>query len=130
MPFIKTGPGMYRSPSGVTMPMSAVRRYYANRGNYPGGPGMGTQFGPSQIMSPTGPGKTKNPTLTPSGATNAATSQTPTSILNGGKQTFGPLEYSQPDKTNQEFPDQRQLYERTRNQRVPNYKRGKGAGNG
>jgi hypothetical protein len=115
MPFIKTGPGMYRSPSGRAMTTGQVRGYYANRGNYPGGPGMGTQFGPSAIMSPTAPGKAKNPTLSPSGKTNAATSQTPTSVLNGGKQSFGPLEYA----TSGREDEQRALFERARNLRVP-----------
>jgi len=55
---------------------------------------MAAQLGPSLIRSPTAPGKAKSPTLTPSGAINAATSPIPTSILNGGKQTFGPLTYS------------------------------------
>jgi hypothetical protein len=110
---------MYRSPSGRPMTTGQVRGYYANRGNYPGGPGMATQFGPSAIMSPTAPGKAKSPTLSPSGKTNAATSQTPTSILNGGKQSFGPLAYSGTNAEGAEMVSQRTLYERARNQRVP-----------
>jgi hypothetical protein len=67
---------------------------FARTGIYPGQAGMAAQLGPSLIRSPTAPGKAKSPTLTASGAINAATSPVPTSILNGGKQTFGPLAYS------------------------------------
>jgi hypothetical protein len=77
--------------------------YYARGGNFPGQAGMKDQLGPSLIRSPTAPGVAARPTLTASGAINAATSSIPTSILNGGKQSFGPLSYSQPDKDNQEY---------------------------
>jgi hypothetical protein len=94
MPFTKTGPNQYTSPSGRNFNLNQVRMYYARGGNFPGQKGMGDQLGPSLIRSPTAPGKAKSPTLSPSGKTNAATSPVPTSILNGGKQTFGPLAYS------------------------------------
>jgi hypothetical protein len=63
---------------------------------------MADQF-PKSHFSPTATGEAARPTLKASGAVNAATSPTPTSILSGAKQTFGPLEYSQPDKDNQEY---------------------------
>ena len=76
-------------------------------GVFPGQAAMRDQFGPSLIRSPTAPGKAKNPKLVASGATNAATSQTPTSILNGGKQTFGPLAYGKGREDDQEIPSRR-----------------------
>ena len=67
---------------------------FARTGIYPGQAGMAAQLGPSLIRSPTAPGAAAKPSFVNSGATNAATSPVPTSILNGGKQTFGPLAYS------------------------------------
>ena len=63
---------------------------------------MKDQF-PKSHNSPTAPGAAAKPTLDSSGAINAATSPTPTSILAGTKQTFGPLEYATRDRENQEY---------------------------
>ena len=102
MPFTKTGPNQYTSPSGRKFNLNQVRMYYDRGGNFPGQKGMADQF-PKSHFSPTAPGEAARPKLDPSGATNAATSPTPTSILAGTKQTFGPLEYATSDRENQEY---------------------------
>ena len=102
MPFRKVGPNEYESPSGRKFNSAQVRLYYAKGGHFPGQAGMKDQF-PKNHNSPTAPGAAARPRLDSSGAINAATSPTPTSVLSGAKQTFGPLAYSQADKDNQEF---------------------------
>ena len=96
MPFTKIGRNKYESPSGRTFDKKQVGLYYSLGGHFPGQKGMSDQF-PKNHNSPTAPGAAAKPNLAASGATNAARSSTPTSILNGGKQTFGPLAYSRPD---------------------------------
>lgn len=122
--FNKIGRNRYGTPSGRTLNTSQVANAYRGGAGFPGGAGMADQLGPSLIRSPTAPGSARNPRLTPSGKTNAATSPTPTSILNGGKQTFGPLAYGKRETQSQEYvPDQRTLFHRTRSQPVPKKRR-------
>ena len=96
MPFVKTGRNSYQSPSGRTFTRKQVAAYYAGGGHFPGSGGMKDQF-PKSHFSPTALGAAAKPSFVNSGAVNAATSPTPTTILAGSKQTFGPLEYSRRD---------------------------------
>jgi len=93
MPFKKVGRNEYESPSGRKYTQKQVGLYYHLGGHFPGQKGMRDQF-PQNHNSPTAPGAAAKPSFVNSGAVNAATSPTPTSILNGGKQTFGPLEFA------------------------------------
>jgi hypothetical protein len=97
MPFTKIGRNEYQSPSGRTFTKKQVGLYYAGGGHFPGQKGMSDQFPPNH-NSPTAPGAAAKPSFVNSGAVNAATSPTPTSVLSGGKQTFGPLAYSTQDQ--------------------------------
>ena len=104
MAFIKTGRNEYESPSGKKHTRKEVERHYAEGGHFPGTRRMGAEFPKAPgYNSPTAPGAAARPRLNSSGAVNAATSPTPTSILAGTKQTFGPLEYATRDKSAQGF---------------------------
>jgi hypothetical protein len=102
MPFEKISRDKYRSPSGRTYNTKQVKLFYAQGGHFPGSREMGSQL-PRSHNSPTAPGAAARPRLESSGAINAATSPTPTSVLSGAKQTFGPLEYATRDKSAQGF---------------------------
>ena len=102
MPFRKVGRDEYESPSGKKFTSKQVGLYYAGGGHFPGQKGMADQF-PRNHNSPTAPGAAARPRLESSGAINAATSPTPTSVLSGAEQTFGPLTYATRDKSAQEF---------------------------
>ena len=104
MPFTKVSRNKFESPSGKEFTKKQVGLCYHLGGHFPGQKGMGDQLPKSPAhFSPTAPGEMARPTLTSSGAINAATSPTPTSILAGTKQTFGPLEYATRDRSNQEY---------------------------
>jgi hypothetical protein len=102
MPFTKIGHDKYESPSGRKFTKKQVDLYFAEGGHFPGQAGMRDSF-PRSHNSPTAPGAAARPRLESSGAINAATSPTPTSVLSGAKQTFGPLTYATRDKSAQEF---------------------------
>src|SRR5215475_3611682 len=97
MPFTKIGQNEYQSPSGRKFTKKQVGFYYAGGGHFPGEKGMRDQF-PKNHNSPTAPGAAAKPSFVNSGAVNAATSPTPTSVLAGTKQTFGPLAYTTQDQ--------------------------------
>src|SRR5215475_4931148 len=97
MPFTKIGRNKYESPSGRTYNKKQVALYYAGGGHFPGQKGMRDQF-PKNHNSPTAPGAAAKPSFVTSGTANAATSSTPTSVLAGTKQTFGPLAYTTQDQ--------------------------------
>ena len=104
MPFTKLGGGQYQGPSGKKFNLNQVRMYYARGGNFPGQKSMGADFPKaSGHNSPTMPGEAGRPVLDPSGQINCATSPTPTSILKGGRQYFGPLEYGSQRIRDQEY---------------------------
>ena len=121
MPFRKVGRDEYESPSGRKFTSKQVGLYYAEGGHFPGQKGMKEQFPKSYNsatartltsensamkfggQSPSATGAAGRPTLAPSGGVNDTTSPTPTSVLSGSRHYFGPLEYSQADKSNQEF---------------------------
>ena len=105
MPFKKLGGGQYEGPSGKKFNLNQVRMYYARGGSFPGQKSMGADFPRSPgHFSPTAPGAMGKPDLVPSGRVDCATSAIPTSFLKGGREYFGPLEYSNRDR-NQEYWD-------------------------
>ena len=111
MPFTKLGGGQYQGPSGKKFNLNQVRMYYSRGGSFQGQKSMADNFPKSpNHFSPTAPGEMGRPVLAPSGRIDCATSPTPTSILSGSREYFGPLEYSRrdgdqeqwgPDLTNQ-----------------------------
>jgi len=120
MPFKKVDKDTYESPSGRKFNSAQVRMYYARGGSFPGQKGMGDQFPKSYNsatsrtltsensdmkfggQSPSATGAAARPSFVQSGREDPI-SPTPTSILSSGPSTFAPLEYSQRDKSNQEF---------------------------
>ena len=105
MPFTKLGPNKYQGPSGKTFDENQVKMYYARGGSFPGEKSMGADFPKSpRHFSPTAPGEMGKPDLVPSGRVDCATSPIPTSFLKGGREYFGPLEYSNRTE-NQEYWD-------------------------
>ena len=116
MPFRKVGRDEYESPSGKKFTSKQVGLYYAGGGHFPGSREMGSQF-PRTHNSPTAPGAAARPRLESSGAINAATSPTPTSVLSGAKQTFGPLTYATRDKSAQGFWNPEDMARREYNRR-------------